>query len=407
MGVCCGKSKPSAPDKYKEGSSSPQNAGQQQNNLNSGAKSDMPSEGIRNKIDEPRPVFGSQIQDVPNEFPRNDEVIPRYDPSRGYGAPGPMNHMGMAPVPNKFHYRGIIPLSAPNDLDLIGDANISFHNSEANHSFSNAGSMIEQPHFPMSPNDSLAEIGAVIGGKSVPTKTTSQMLDTQFRLTELERKINREERLYRYRAKPLYALADIPSAFDRYNEMVGMPNLRVEEIMQGSLLDANYLAEERTKQKNALIVSANSQLKYIELPVWVPFQHTNSTYIMSLSPDFTDPYFEFSEKVLKDEHLVSKRIRQYDNPDIFHDDTMAEGIVFSERNLTPISAALSCLIHFDARLKTRLVKHLIYPQHVDSANSRKAVRSTVPTACTWSKCMRTERPEPSLSMTVSSRVMES
>ena len=407
MGVCCGKPQPSALDKYKDRPTSPQKEGQQKNDLNSAAKNDMPSEGIQNPMNEPRPVFGSHIQDVPNEFPRNDQVIPRYDPSKGYGAPGPMNHMGMAPIPNKFHYRGIIPLSAPNDLDLIGDANISFHNSEANHSFSNAGSMIEQPQFPMSPNDSLAEIGAVIGGKSVPTKTTSQMLDTQLRLTELERKINREERLYRYRAKPLYALADIPSAFDRYNEMVAMPNLRVEETMQGSLLDANYLAEERTKQKNALIVSANSQLKYIELPVWVPSQHTDSTKIMGLSPDFTDPYFEFSEKVLKDEHLVSKRIRQYENPDIFHDDTMAEGIVFSERNLTPISAALSCLIHFDARLKTRLVKHLIYPQHVDSTNHRKAVRSAVPTACTWSKCTRTERLEPSPSTTASSRVMGS
>ena len=259
-------------------------------------------------------------------------------------------------------YRGDVPAALSSGLDPILEENISIAFSGPNQSFI-LNESLSGPGQVFSPNQSFAEFANEIGRRPNQGETTSWRGD-EMRITELEKTCNKAERIYRYRSKPLYALPDITRAFDRYNEMVGMPNQKVEDSIKGDLLDSNYLAEERTKIKNSLIINANSKLKYIDLPVWDTNKHTEMYYIFKMGNDFKDSEFEFSEKVLKEEKLTSKRIRDYGDPSIFHEETMAEGIIFSERNLTPISAALSCLIHFDSRLRTRLVKNLIYPQDV-------------------------------------------
>jgi hypothetical protein len=362
MGVCCGKQNSSTIAKYQDPNVA--RAPEDPSNRSGNSMHDKSPNQPNKTVPDSELRIGQFLQEVPNEASKHDHPSQRQQFQKLSGAPGPTNTAVQTASISSFHYRGFSPELISSELDPIGDANMSMNLAGSPNLFSENESGIIDQQIPISADQSLAELGDQIGAKQIQTSISAPKNEAQLRITELERKTNKDERIYRYRARSLYELPDITSAFERYNEMVSMPNQKVEDSIKADLLDSNYLAEERTKMKNTLIVNANSQLKYTELPVWIPFQHTSKTYIFSLSSDFTDPYFEFSEKVLREGNLTSKKIRQYENPSIFHEDTMAEGIVFSERNLTSISAALSCLIHFDARLRTRLVKNLIYPQDV-------------------------------------------
>ena len=53
---------------------------------------------------------------------------------------------------------------------------------------------------------------------------------------------------------------------------------------------------------------------------------------------------------------------------------MAEGMIFSDRNVTAVSAALACLIHYDNRQKSRLIKMLIHPHNKVSPSGMYLVK---------------------------------
>lgn len=169
--------------------------------------------------------------------------------------------------------------------------------------------------------------------------------------------------IYTYRADCLKSLPQNQQQFVKYIELMSLPT-QSPDMLDDNLLDNCYQADSRVQVKNNLITAANDRIGDIVLPVWDAFKFTSTDYVERQSKNFIDQNFSFDQKTLKSEGLKEVRIRDQHNPVIFHEETMAEGIIFSDRNLTPISSALACLIHFDSKLKTKLVKQLIFPQSV-------------------------------------------
>ena len=169
--------------------------------------------------------------------------------------------------------------------------------------------------------------------------------------------------VYRYQAECLKNLPQSQHQFLKYIELMSLPT-QGTEINEENLLDNGYQADSRVKNKNNLIMIANDRVGNVELPLWDVFKFTSNDYITRQSANYVDPSFQFEKNLLTTEGLRATSIRKLPAYVIFDEETMAEGMVFSDRNLTSISAAVACLIHFDNKLKTKLVKNLIFPQNV-------------------------------------------
>lgn len=169
--------------------------------------------------------------------------------------------------------------------------------------------------------------------------------------------------VYKYQAECLKPLPQTQHEFLKYIELMSLPSQN-NQALEENLLDNGYQTDSRVKAKNNLIMNANCKIGKVELPLWDAFKFTSNEYILRQAASYTDPDYQFDKSVLTSEGLRETSIRKLNNYIIFSEETMAEGMVFSDRNLTAISAAVACLIHFDNKLKTKLVKNLIYPQNV-------------------------------------------
>ena len=132
--------------------------------------------------------------------------------------------------------------------------------------------------------------------------------------------------------------------------------------MGANLLDNDFEAESRVEKKNKFIRKANSQINGIDAPIWNAFEQNPIDYA-EVGRNFEDKTFSFDQNVLRSSNLHPMKIRDLESPIIYHEDTMAEGMIFSDRNVTAVSAALACLIHYDNRQKSRLIKMLIHPHN--------------------------------------------
>lgn len=170
---------------------------------------------------------------------------------------------------------------------------------------------------------------------------------------------NEDGYIYKYMAECLKPLNETQSQLRRYFELMNPPVVE-HEVFGENLLDNGFEADSRSDLKNLLIRQANSKVNGFDLPIWDAFAHTSGP-LLENPENFEDKTFSFDKDTLRLQNLKISRLRDYDSPVIYHEETMAEGLIFSERNLTPISAALACLIHYDNKLKSRLIKRLIYP----------------------------------------------
>ena len=179
-----------------------------------------------------------------------------------------------------------------------------------------------------------------------------------------------EEYVYKWRTTCLKHLKEGEKEFLRYVELtkeIGnvsqMGNMYNEQQANTDLLDTGFLYENRMKTKNDAILKFNSEINGREFEIWDVNKHVRP--IKRAPGDlYTDEAFRFDASVLKNYKLI--RIPDIPTMIVYHEETLAEGIIFSEVNITAVSSALACLIHYDNRMKTRLIKHIIFPHFNDT-----------------------------------------
>jgi hypothetical protein len=268
-----------------------------------------------------------------------------------------------------------ISLRLPSDMDLNGK-------SLAAESFKNGGDQNQGDDMDDDQN-LLADLN--FGFKKGETRFAEQQ-DQQMTSP------NSHMFYHKYQAECLAKLSENQHQFLRYHELLtvnleqGVPNSPEEW-----LLDTGYQSDSIVSIKNNCIRKANNYINKLLMPPWEPFRHTASEEIAKTAANYVDPDYQFDQATLAAQSLRAVRIRDHPNPIIYHEETMAEGMIFSDRNLTPISSALACLIHFDNTLKTKLVKNLIYPQNVGLLlNSRMLVLILARMDCTMSRFILTD-----------------
>ena len=168
---------------------------------------------------------------------------------------------------------------------------------------------------------------------------------------------------YKYLTPCLRVLREDQTQYNRYIELMNLPYVKIKEE-EANLLDNGFDSDTRSIIKNQLIREARSKINGFDMVLWDPLLHTSDDYFIHQGENYKDNDFQFDRKSLESKNLRTIRIRDQPNATIFHEETIAEGMIFSDWNLTPVSSALACLIHFDSKLKTRLVKNLIYPHRV-------------------------------------------
>jgi hypothetical protein len=184
-------------------------------------------------------------------------------------------------------------------------------------------------------------------------QSANSLLDT---MMKVDQNWENEFFKYNYLLKDARNLRISPNQFQKFEELLSNRDTPIEEQAYVDQIGNQY--EQFIEKRTEFIYDKTAEINGLTLVRW------DLLFPSSVEEQeaFYDEEFKFSAEMLRREGLREYRIRDRQQPTIYHEDTIAEGVIFSELNLTAVSAALTSLIQFDERYKTKLIKARIFPQ---------------------------------------------